>query len=191
MMNINRCIFIAVLLAIASSSLAQQKATITIDAGKTGNPVSPTLHGIFFEEISHAGEGGLYAELIQNRGFEDANLPPACHLENGQVIPPRTPHFWNQPRVSDWKMPWNVKSEWPAWSLQTTGGSAAMLALVETKPLNQATPHSLQVNVTNVASGGRVAVINEGFWGIAVQQGEDYKLSVYARVDQAFNVPVT
>lgn len=177
--------------ASASRSTAVGSGTIIIDAAKPGPRIPSSLYGIFFEEISHAGEGGLYAELIQNRGFEDANLPPACHLENGQIIPPRTPHFWNQPRVSDWKMPWNVKGEWPAWSLQTTGGSAATLALVDTKPLNQATPHSLQVAITNVATNGRAAVINEGFWGIAVKQGEDYKLSFYARADQAFKGPVT
>lgn len=32
--------------------------------------ISPMLMGIFFEDISHAADGGLYAELIQNRDFE-------------------------------------------------------------------------------------------------------------------------
>src|SRR5204862_7955280 len=93
-------------LLLANSQTFAAKGTITIDAAKSGARIPSSLYGIFLEEISHAGEGGLYAELIQNRGFEDANLPPACHLENGQVVPPRTPHFWIQPRVSDWKMPW-------------------------------------------------------------------------------------
>jgi len=34
------------------------------------HPISSTLFGIFFEEIGHAGEGGLYAELIQDRSFD-------------------------------------------------------------------------------------------------------------------------
>src|SRR5687768_7333544 len=33
-------------------------------------PISPDLFGIFFEDISYAVDGGLYAELIQNRSFE-------------------------------------------------------------------------------------------------------------------------
>ena len=33
-------------------------------------PISPDLMGIFFEDISYAADGGLYAELIQNRDFE-------------------------------------------------------------------------------------------------------------------------
>ena len=32
--------------------------------------ISPNLVGIFFEDISYAADGGLYAELLQNRDFE-------------------------------------------------------------------------------------------------------------------------
>ena len=28
------------------------------------------LFGIFFEDLNHAADGGLYAELVQNRSFE-------------------------------------------------------------------------------------------------------------------------
>jgi len=28
------------------------------------------LNGIFFEDLNHAADGGLYAELVQNRSFE-------------------------------------------------------------------------------------------------------------------------
>lgn len=76
--------------------------SITIDAAKAGARIPSNLYGIFYEEISHAGDGGLYAELVQNRGFEDANLPPACVLDNGFVVPPRTPHFDNG-RPSTWR----------------------------------------------------------------------------------------
>src|ERR1700754_2640646 len=96
------------------------QATIAIDAGRLGASVSPTLHGIFFEEISHGGEGGLYAELIQNRGFEESRLPPATTLTDGFIVPNRTPHFsLPNNRASDWKMRWELHSQWPAWSLET------------------------------------------------------------------------
>jgi alpha-L-arabinofuranosidase len=45
------------------------KATLTVDLGKQ-KPISDKLIGIFFEDISYAADGGLYAELIQNRDFE-------------------------------------------------------------------------------------------------------------------------
>ncbi len=35
--------------------------------------VNPGMYGIFFEEINQAGEGGVYAELIQARGMEDGD----------------------------------------------------------------------------------------------------------------------
>ena len=33
-------------------------------------PISPDMFGIFFEDINYAADGGLYAELVQNRSFE-------------------------------------------------------------------------------------------------------------------------
>ena len=40
--------------------------------GKQSKPISDHLVGIFFEDINYAADGGLYAELIQNRDFEYA-----------------------------------------------------------------------------------------------------------------------
>ena len=60
----------AAILAIASFAGAQEQS-ITIDTSKTTIRTSPLLYGIFFEEINRAGEGGIYAEMIQNRSFED------------------------------------------------------------------------------------------------------------------------
>src|SRR5262245_52851002 len=55
--------------------LFAEGSTITIDAGKPGARISPRLFGIFFEEINHAGDGGLYAELVRNRSLEDRDAP--------------------------------------------------------------------------------------------------------------------
>ena len=44
--------------------------TWTIDASKPVHPVHPDLYGIFFEEYSYSGEGGLYQQQIQNTNFE-------------------------------------------------------------------------------------------------------------------------
>src|ERR1022692_226365 len=40
-------------------------------------PVSPVFSGMMTEEINHAYDGGLYAELIQNRVFKDDATYPA------------------------------------------------------------------------------------------------------------------
>lgn len=42
---------------------------IEIDTEKIKAPLGD-LFGIFFEDLNHAADGGLYAELIQNRSFE-------------------------------------------------------------------------------------------------------------------------
>lgn len=51
------------------AGLKPLKADIKVntDASK---PISDLLIGIFFEDINYAADGGLYAELVQNRGFE-------------------------------------------------------------------------------------------------------------------------
>ena len=46
---------------------AQAQVTIDIDAQQRGPKVSPMLYGIFYEDINHAADGGIYAELIRNR----------------------------------------------------------------------------------------------------------------------------
>lgn len=44
-------------------------ASIVVNAADR-KAISPDLMGIFFEDISYAADGGLYAELVQNRDFE-------------------------------------------------------------------------------------------------------------------------
>lgn len=48
---------------------ATVSASLAVDMGKT-KAISDKLVGIFFEDISYAADGGLYAELVQNRDFE-------------------------------------------------------------------------------------------------------------------------
>lgn len=44
--------------------------TINIDASDRSKDVSDIMWGLFFEDINSAADGGLYAELVQNRSFE-------------------------------------------------------------------------------------------------------------------------
>lgn len=53
------------------AGLKPVQATITIN-GANSKPISDMLIGVFFEDINYAADGGLYAELVQNRGFEYA-----------------------------------------------------------------------------------------------------------------------
>ena len=46
-------------------------------------PVAPDLYGLLFEDISHAGDGGRYPEMIRNRSFEDSLMPDGCVTKDG------------------------------------------------------------------------------------------------------------
>ncbi len=121
-------------------------ATLTVQVDQPGIKISPALYGLFFEEINRAGDGGIYAEKIQNRSFEDS------------------------------------AKEAVAWMLVKGAEAGGSLALDQSRPLNAHNPTSLKLEV----SKGQVGVASSGFAkeaadGIAVEQGKDYALALYAR----------
>ena len=59
-----------------SGILAQP--SLTFSTAKRGPKISKLHYGIFNEEINHGGDGGLYAELIRNRSFEDNATSADC-----------------------------------------------------------------------------------------------------------------
>ena len=77
-------IFASVFILLASTR-SQAQVVVNVDASHPGAQVSPRLYGIFFEEINHAGDGGLYAELVQNRSFEDDAERPVHWNTVGQA----------------------------------------------------------------------------------------------------------
>jgi alpha-N-arabinofuranosidase len=58
------------LLAAGAGPLAAAPATLTVAVGQPGARVNPAMWGVFFEDINFGADGGLYAELVKNRGFE-------------------------------------------------------------------------------------------------------------------------
>ena len=162
---------ISVLLSglMATSSLAAP-AVVTVAANQTGVKVSPTLWGIFYEEINHAGDGGIYAELVQNRAFEETQPAVGSKMEGGQMVTPKG--F----KHGKW-----YKNELHAWSVVADGDAKASIALDDALPLNEQTPHSMRLEVQQ--TGTRAGVANEGYWGMSVRDGATYELSFYARTE--------
>jgi alpha-L-arabinofuranosidase len=74
--------FSILILLLVFCSLSNAQTKLTIDINNKGVAVSPTHYGVFFEDINHAADGGLYAELLENRSFEDSN-----NLKNWAVVP--------------------------------------------------------------------------------------------------------
>ena len=72
--QLNRPVILLAVLAIAGSTeltFAADSARIVVRTDQPRRPVPSTLHGLFFEDINYGADGGLYAELVQNRSFED------------------------------------------------------------------------------------------------------------------------
>ncbi len=134
-------------------------ATINIDAARSGPKINPRLYGIFLEEINASVDGGLYAELIANRAFEDSRPPAGCERKGDR---------WMSRK--GWNSEFNVKpGEVPHWAamkgtmrLETNGGLSAN------------TPYCLRLD-------GPATVANEGFWGIGVTKDAKYDLRLHAR----------
>jgi alpha-L-arabinofuranosidase len=73
-------------LLLAGSMLSAASATpakLDIDLAHPGHAIPPSFYGLMTEEINYSYDGGLFAELIRNRTFQD---PPAG--ANGGNLPP-------------------------------------------------------------------------------------------------------
>src|SRR5271157_3996067 len=123
---------VLILLSLVPVTTATE-ATLTVHIDQPGIKISPLLYGIFFEEINRAGEGGLYAEMLQNRSFEDD-------------------------RGDRDQKPKKI----PGWSLVASRGAKATINLDNSEPLNPHNPTSLRLEIT-AAGQTPVGVANNGF----------------------------
>jgi alpha-L-arabinofuranosidase len=64
------------LLLTLTQAVSAQSPSLTVDLAHPGVKISPILYGLMTEEINHSYDGGLYAELIQNRSFNDSSKNP-------------------------------------------------------------------------------------------------------------------
>ena len=63
-------VFATLALAFMTSLSVSAQHQFTVNAKKLGAPIQPTMYGIFFEDINFGADGGLYAEMVENRSFE-------------------------------------------------------------------------------------------------------------------------
>src|SRR5262245_60754380 len=180
--NLKRLISVGWLVLAGASSFAAS-ATINIDASQSGPRLNQRMYGIFLEEINFGVDGGLYAELIRNRGFEDAKPPEGFTFRDGK---------WQDQRGYDAQFSrfGYVTNGLPFWKLLKQGEAEGSMQLELEKPLSAATPRSLRLEISRVGSG-KLAIANEGFWGIGVARQEKYHLSFWARCSGGFQGPLT
>ena len=133
--------------------IATAQVTIDIDANQRGPRISPTHYGIFFEDINHAADGGLYAELIRNRSFEDG------------------PRYGAPADMQGWK-PYGFNG--------STIDARLVQPSKKVKLLNSAQQNALELTI-NATPANAVRLENEGFWGINAVQGRTYRLSLWLK----------
>uniref|UniRef100_A0A0E0R3R8 non-reducing end alpha-L-arabinofuranosidase n=1 Tax=Oryza rufipogon TaxID=4529 RepID=A0A0E0R3R8_ORYRU len=64
-----------------------QTAVLEVDASwNLSRKIPDTLFGLFFEEINHAGAGGIWAELVSNRGFEAGGPHTPSNIDPWSII---------------------------------------------------------------------------------------------------------
>lgn len=143
-------------------------SSITIEADGLTTPVNEDLYGLTIEEINHGVDGGLYAELIQNRSFEDGVAPLNCPydpIQNVLITP------------NGWSLPFMRADSIPGW--RKISGNTLMT--LDTKELiNDKNKRSLLVSVSYSSESGKGGVIAEGYGGISIRKGKKYDLSFYA-----------
>ncbi|PKQ45145.1 alpha-L-arabinofuranosidase C-terminal domain-containing protein [Confluentibacter flavum] len=130
-----------------------------------GKKISPYLFGLFFEDINYAADGGLYAEMVQNRSFEYA--------------PADTPQ-------------WHSLTSWEYVKQVFSYGS---LNIETNNPIHLNNPHYVVLDIQHVGKHATgeysdipenkgtpgVGIKNLGYDAMIVKAGEHYDFSMFAR----------
>ncbi len=166
-------LLVAAFLQWHGATLLASSAVITIDAARPGPTINPRHYGIFLEEINHGVDGGLYAELIRNRAFEDSRPPEGYSFRDGR---------WEDERGFDsgFSRYGYTTNGVPFWSLIRTGDAKGEMHVETNGGITPQSAYCLRINAESVANGA-LGVANEGFFGIGVQNGTAYALSLYVR----------
>ncbi|EEC82714.1 hypothetical protein OsI_27394 [Oryza sativa Indica Group] len=120
--------------------VAGQTGQLNVDASpQNARKIPDKMFGIFFEEINHAGAGGLWAELVSNRGFEAGGPNTPSNIDPWLIIGNESSIIVGTDRTS---------------CFEKNPVALRMEVLCDSKGTN------------NCPSGG-VGVYNPGYWGMA------------------------
>ena len=101
-------------------------ATLHVTPGSQ-KPISDKLYGVFFEDINYAADGGLYAELVQNRDFEYSSR------DHGG---------------------WNATTAWTVLNPETGLPVDGKIEIVQDQPLSKYNPHYIVLRDQAVGNRG-------------------------------------
>eukprot|EP00884_Botryococcus_braunii_P006062 jgi/Botrbrau1/15457/Bobra.43_2s0082.2 len=188
----------------ATASAYSGMANVNIDLHNT-HPVSDKLYGIFFEEISNAGEGGLFAEMIQDRSFDALAHSTGFLYDNSSRTLELTPEVLAAAHAVPWGVPQGTRSrtgeqavppgvpsskdrrhELPGFlGLKAQPQSwfpypATAAVLTKELPLHPFNVVAMKLSTADAVGG----IANTGFWGIPVLKGREFNLRLYLALPQ-------
>jgi alpha-L-arabinofuranosidase len=143
---------------------------LTIEGSQDILDISDTLYGLFYEDINNAADGGIYAELVQNRSFESfvfdtySHASGECGCSTGRNHKPLHAWFGDLDRVT----------------IKGTGGLNEHFGISDK-----------DVNSHYITVGDGATLINKGFTdsnhhcAMSIKQGEGYDFTIWAKAEQA------
>lgn len=180
------CLAAAALLMSSCGGVTPEEELV-INLQEKGAEVAPSMYGIFFEEINHAGDGGLYAELVKNRSFEELEMPEGYYAE-GDVLHPKEVCNHLTGKVSHGSFRWTTEPV-PGWTLQAKDASAAGMKLTKENPKFSSAPNNLKVTIKDASTP--VRLINGGYWGMNLVKGDSYRLRTILRPSADYKGKIT
>lgn len=132
-------------------------------SNRNGVPISQDMYGLFFEDINYSLDGGLYAEMLENRNFEA---------------------LFTYGKKDDYT---SVYDGGYAWNVYGGNGSGSFLVYDSTESLNEMNPHYLIFT----GCGRQPAFTNKAYDGIYLERGAVYRVSFYAWSESASIVTVS
>lgn len=186
-MKQNLLCFAAAALLMSSCGGIVPEEELVINLQEKGAEVAPSMYGIFFEEINHAGDGGLYAELVKNRSFEELEMPEGYYAE-GDILHPKEVcnHLTGEVRHGSFR--WTTEPV-PGWTLQTGENSSAEMKLTKESPKFQSAPNSLKVTIKDASTP--VRLVNGGYWGMNLVKDDSYLLRAILRTSADYKGKIT
>jgi len=149
--------------------------TLSVNGNDTVVDISETLWGLFYEDINNAADGGIYAEMIQNRSFEAFTFDTYDHRSGENAVSTgrnRNPLF--------------------AWF-----GDTDKMTPMNTGGLNEFFNISdLETNNYYVEVLDGATIYNRGFCdtnnycSMFVNEGEKYDFTVWAKADSASEIKI-
>ncbi|XP_052728569.1 alpha-L-arabinofuranosidase 1-like [Vigna angularis] len=155
-------IFLIFLSCFTLCCFAKQRSTLHINVTEgAGRKIPDTFFGAFFEEINHAGAGGLWAELVRNRGFE----------EGGSSVPSNI-------------FPWAMVGDDSTIQISTDRSSCFDRNKVALRM-------DVLCDGPKSCPPDGVGISNPGFWGMNIEKTHKYKVVFFAKASGVVDLRVS